>query len=86
MAHVRSYRESDNEEANIKAHYAALEEKRKARLSVEELVMEGLVAEEYRLLRELEKLREVASRISRTENQIIYHREKMARYKEAHGL
>jgi hypothetical protein len=82
----RSYRESDSEEANIKASYAALEQARKAKLTYHELLWEGLVAEEYRLKGELERLQSIAARIPRTENQILYHREKMARFKEAHGL
>ena len=86
MAEPRSYRESDNEVANINAHYAARAAERKAKMTVHELVMEGLVNEEYRLIGELERLRELVARIHRTRAALAQHREKMARYKTAHGL
>ena len=87
MARERiSYRESDAEEAGIKGHYEALEQARKAKLTFREMLWEGLVAEDYRLRRELERLQSIAARIPCTENQILYHKEKMARFKETYGL
>lgn len=82
----RSYRESDNEVANINAHYAARAAERKAKMTVHELVMEGLVNEEYRLIGELERLRKQVARIPDTESILEHHREKMTRYKNAHDL
>lgn len=87
MARERiSYSEADAEEAGIKAHFAATEKARKANLTWPEMVMEGMRAEDFRLKKELEKLQAIAAKIPRTENQIAYHRDKMARFKEAHGL
>jgi hypothetical protein len=81
-----SYRESDAEEAGIKAHYAAVERKRQESLTWEQKVFEGMQAEEFRLNAELKKLQDIAAKIPRTENQILYHRDKMAKFKEANGL
>lgn len=86
MAQPRSYREADAEEEGIKGHYAALERARRERLSWQELVLEGLVAEGLRLNAELEKLRTIAARIPSTENHILYHSEKIAKWKAEHGL
>ena len=87
MARERvSYNEADAEAAGIKAYFATKEKARKANLTWQEMVMEGMRAEEFRLKMELEKLQTIAAKIPRTENQIAYHRDKMARFKEAHGL
>jgi len=81
-----SYRESEAEDAGIKAAHAYAEKERKSRLSWQEMIVEGLQHEEARLARELEKMRTVASRIPDQEFVLTAHRAKLAKFKEAHGL
>lgn len=68
----------------VSGRYA--EKKRRESLTWEQMCFELMKREELRLNAELKKLQDIAARIPRAENQIIYHREKMAEYKEKYGL
>lgn len=84
MAHA--YSEVQAEYDGIQAAHAHAEKKRQESLTWEQRCYEGMQREAVRLEAELKHLQSVAAKIPRTENQIAYHAEKMAKFKELYGL
>lgn len=82
----RSYRASDAEWTGIKAEQEKHERDRQASMTLNERVMEGLVGEELRLVRDLERLRSAAARIPDVEFLLMKHREKIERFKAREGM